>query len=263
MERSKQDKLSIVIPSYNQARFIGETLASLVNQRDIDPEDLEIIVIDGGSTDETMTIIQRYADRLAYVVSEPDRGQTHALIKGFQRSTGTLQGWLCSDDLLEPTTVREVLDFFLTHPEVCFVYGDAVWIDRDSRFIRNKKEIDFNWFIWTYYYNYIPQPATFWRRTLYEEVGGLDEQFDLAMDADLWARFALRTRPAHVRKSWARIRTYPDQKTQRLAMRSRAEDRLIRERMGAVFGGPIRTQLLFYYARSLRIARKFIAGGYW
>jgi glycosyltransferase involved in cell wall biosynthesis len=259
----QQLKLSIVIPSFNQARYIGETLASLVHQRDIQAEELEILLIDGGSTDGTMEVVQRYADRLAYVVSEPDRGQTHALIKGFERASGAIQGWLCSDDLLEPTAVREVLDYFRDHAHTRFIYGDAVWIDKNSRFIRHKKEIGFDWFIWTYYYNYIPQPSAFWRRELYAEVGGLDEKFDLAMDADLWARFAKRSVPVHIARSWSRVRTYADQKTQRLAGRSQAEDRLIRERLGARFGGPVRAQMLFNYAKGLRIVRKFAAGGYW
>lgn len=260
---TKPQKLSIVVPSYNQARYIDETLASLVNQRNIDPEQLEIIVIDGGSNDGTLAVIEGYADRLAYMVSEPDRGQTHALIKGFAQATGDVLGWLCSDDLIEPTTVQEVLHYFGSHPNAQFIYGDALWIDRNSKILRTKKEIGFSWFIWVYDHNYIPQPAAFWRRETYDQVGGLDEQFDLAMDADLWARFIQRTQPAHVRRTWARIRWYPEQKTRRLRGRSQAEDRQIRERLGASFDGRLRTSTLYMCAKSWRVLRKLTTGCYW
>ena len=220
-------RISLVVPSYNQGEFIEATLRSVLDQ---DYPDLELLIIDGGSTDDSVDIIRRYADRIAYWVSEPDDGQTHALIKGFARATGTIQGWLCTDDLLEPGSLREVAQFFADHPAAQVGYGDAIWIDVAGRPVRPKREIPFNRFIWTYDYNYLPQPSTFWRAALYERVGGLDTSFDLAMDADLWARFADVTTLYHVRRYWSRMRTYPQQKTQRLRDRSRAEDRIIRER---------------------------------
>ena len=208
--------LSIVVCSYNQAPFIRETLDSLVNQQGLRPGELEIIVIDGGSTDGSAEIIREYATHFAYVVSEPDRGQTHALRKGFARATGDILGWLCSDDLLEVDTVRFVLDYFRGHREVEFMYGDSRVIGPEGELLKIKKEIPFNWFIWKYDYNYIPQPSAFWRKSLYEQVKGLDESFELGMDGDLWARFAERTRPQHVRRFLSRGRWYSQQKTQSL-----------------------------------------------
>ncbi len=264
---TKPRKVSIVIPSFNQANYINETLACLVHQQDITKKQLEIIVIDGGSTDGTLAIIERYAAQLDYVVSEPDRGQTHALIKGFAQATGDVLGWLCSDDLLEETTICEVLDYFESHSTAQFVYGDVLWIDQHSHVLRHGKEISFNWFIWIYGGNYIPQPATFWRRELYEQVGGLDEQYNLAMDADLWSRFAQCTQPQHVRRTWARVRLHPERKTQRMYDRTKAEDRRIRERLGASFHdsssyGRLYVRMRNFYARGLRIVWKFITGGY-
>ncbi|GAP07773.1 glycosyltransferase [Anaerolinea thermolimosa] len=220
-------KISIVTPSFNQERFLEETILSIHRQN---YPGLEHIIIDGGSNDESVEIIQKYASRLAYWVSEPDGGQTDALIKGFSKASGEILAWLNSDDLYEPHTLWEVADWFRNHPEDEFIYGDALWIDIQGRPIKPKKEIPFNWFIWLYDYNYIPQPSAFWRRGLYERVGGLDRSFDLAMDADLWARFAEVCFPKHVRRIWSRMRFYPEQKNQRLREKSNEEDRIIRQR---------------------------------
>ncbi len=256
-------RLSVIIPSFNQGEFLEETLVSLVNQQDIAQDELEIIVIDGGSTDGSIDIIKRYADRIAYWVSEPDEGQTHALIKGFAVAQGDILAWLCSDDLFEPTTVREAIDFFTAHCQTRFVYGDSRWIGRDGRFLRWKKEIPFNWFIWVYDYNYISQPSAFWRRDLYEEVGGLRQEFDLAMDADLWARFARITRPRHVRHGWSRMRSYPEQKNQRLRARSNAEDLRIRRELGYRVDGPVYRYVMYVLAKTARICWKLAGGCYW
>jgi glycosyltransferase involved in cell wall biosynthesis len=255
-------RLSIVVPSFNQGEFLEETLRSLFDQQAIARDELEVIVIDGGSTDDSVAILERHADRLAYYVSEPDEGQTDALVKGFARATGDVLGWLCSDDLLEPTTVREVLDVFTARPESGFVYGDACWIDRQGNFIRWKREIPFNWFIWVYDHNYIPQPSTFWRRDLYERVGGLSREFDLAMDADLWARLARETRPVHVRAAWSRMRFYPEQKNQRLRAESDREDDVIRRRMGYPMDGKLRRRVMFLVAKSARVAWRLWTGCY-
>src|SRR3712207_4974435 len=106
-------KISLVTPSYNQAKYLEATLKSVLNQR---YPNLEYIVIDGGSNDGSVQIIENYAEELTYWVSEPDRGQTHALNKGFERASGEILAWLCSDDLYEPYTLREVGEIFVQKP---------------------------------------------------------------------------------------------------------------------------------------------------
>lgn len=256
-------KLSIVVPSMNQARFLGEALDSLACQQGLTSGDLEILVIDGGSTDGSVDIIRAYSGILAYSTSEPDLGQTHALRKGFLRAKAAIFGWLCADDVLEPWTARQVIDLFASRPEVEFAYGDVTWIDVFSKKIRTKKEIPFCWFIWLNDHNYIPQPAAFFRRGLYERVGGLDQQFTLAMDADLWARFAQQTRPVHVRSLWARVRIYPEQRTQRYRVQRIAEDDLIRRRLGVPHRGRPSKLLFYVCAKALRVAWKLASGCYW
>jgi glycosyltransferase involved in cell wall biosynthesis len=252
-------KITVVTPSYNQGRFIERTLRSVLDQG---YPSLEYIVIDGGSTDGSVDVIRRCEGSLAYWVSEPDQGQTYALIKGFARSTGEIQCWLNSDDLFEPWTLREVATFFSEHPDVRVVYGDSLWIDETDRQIRLKKEQAFSRFIWMYDHNFIPQPSTFWRRDLYEQVGGLDPRFDLSMDADLWIRFAEVTKLHHVRRRWSRLRSYREQKMQRLKAQAVSEDLEIRNRY--LDGeAPWSRSAKKGSAKALRIAWKGITGCYW
>ena len=208
-------------------------------------------------------IIRSYEPRLHYWVSERDRGQSHALNKGFGRSTGDIQGWLCSDDVLEPHAARTVLDYFRKHPRVRCFYGDAWLIDEQDRPVKPKKEIPFNWFIWRYDYNYLPQPSTFWRRDLFEEVGGVDESLQVAMDGDLWARFAEVTRLEHQRVYLSRMRLQKEQKTQRLQRESIEAQNRIATRYGVQHERAIRTKAAFLLAKSMRVGWKAATGCYW
>jgi glycosyltransferase involved in cell wall biosynthesis len=222
---------------------------------------LDYLVIDGGSTDGSVDIIKRFADQLSFWVSEPDGGQTDALIKGFAGARGEIFGWLNSDDVLEPGALDEVSGFFSENPEAQAVYGDAILIDADAAPIKAKREHAFDRFILLYTYNYISQPSMFWRRGLYEAVGGLDRSFDLSMDADLWMRFASVTDIRHVRRIWSRERMHPDQKTARLRAASLAEDAAIRRRYSGKESKPVYLSKRLM-ARSLRVGRKFAAGCY-
>lgn len=252
-------KITVVTCSYNQAEFLECTIDSVLSQN---YSNLEYIIIDGGSDDGSQDIIKKYEGRLSYWISEPDEGQTDALIKGFNKATGDVCCWLNSDDLFEPHTLQEVSDFFVSNPEAEIVYGDATWIGRDGSYIKPKKEHGFNRFIWMHDYNYIPQPSTFWRRKVYEQVGGLDKSFDLVMDADLWIRFADVTNIHHVPKLWSRMRFYPEQKNQRLREKSNLEDIVIRQRYI-----PQRSSLvkkgIGSVAKTARVGLKLFNGCYW
>lgn len=250
--------ISVVTPSFNQGRFLPETMDSIHGQG---YPKLEHIVIDGGSSDESVSVIKHYERQLAYWVSEPDQGQTDALIKGFARSTGDIQCWLNSDDLFEPGTLAEVAAYFDRHPEVEFIYGNSTWIDDRGIVIKPKREHGFSRFIWMYDHNFIPQPSAFWRRSLYERVGGLDPRFDLAMDADLWIRFADVTKPRHVSRPWSRMRFYGEQKNTRLRDKSSLEGKAIRSRY---LHPRSRREVAAKAAaaRSLRVLWKLASGSY-
>jgi len=250
--------ISLITCSYQQARFLEATLQSVLGQN---YPAIEYIVIDGGSTDGSVDIIQRYQARLSSWVSEPDDGQTDALIKGFNRATGDIMGWLCSDDLLLPGALHAIGEFFARNPAELAVYGDALWIDGEGRFLRAKKEIPFNRFIFLYDHNYIPQPSMFWRRSLYTEVGGLNNNFNLAMDGDLWDRFAQRRRIAHLPRYLSCMRFYPEQKTRALRPRAQAENALLRARRMGSISKPL-YPLLHPFAKALRVLLKAGKGGY-
>ena len=246
--------ISIVTCSFQQAPFLEQAMRSVLEQ----DYPLEYIVMDGGSDDGSVDVIRRYARALAHWESRPDGGQTQALVKGFRHCSGDVMGWLCSDDLLLPGALQTVGAFFARHPEVSAAYGDALWIDAQGGYLRPKREMRFSRFVLMHDHNYIPQPAMFWRRSLYEQVGGLDERFDLAMDADLWERFSAVAPIVHIPAYLACMRWYPGQKTRSRRADALREDARIRSRDAhAPFGFARRLA-----ARGLRIAAKLGAGGY-
>ena len=128
---SEFPKISIVTPSLNQGQFIKRTILSVLKQG---CHNIEYIVMDGGSTDNTVEILKKYEDRLIWK-SEPDRGQSHAINKGFRMATGEIIGWLNSDDTYEPDALKTVIQFFSEHPEIDLIYGDCNMIDENDNII--------------------------------------------------------------------------------------------------------------------------------
>lgn len=252
-------KISVITPSYNQGIYLERTILSILNQN---YPNLEYIIIDGGSTDDSVEIIKRYEHHLTYWVSESDEGQTDALNKGFFKATGDILCWLCADDLYEPWTLSEVSQFFQKNPKIHFIYGDALWIDPEDKFIRYQKEVSFNQFILLYGHNFIPQPSCFWRADIHRNIGELDQSFDVMMDADLWLRFSKSIHLYHSPQILSRIRMHPEQKTQRLRSRGREEARLLRERY---FGKNSETLFLpkKITAKIIQLLWKLSSGCYW
>jgi glycosyltransferase involved in cell wall biosynthesis len=250
--------ISLVTCSYMQARFLEATIRSVIDQR---YPCLEYIVMDGGSTDGSASIIERYQGYIADWVSERDGGQTMALKRGFDSSSGEIMGWLCSDDLLLPGALQAVGKYFREHPEVDVVYGDSIWIDANGVPIRAKKEMDFSRFVFLYDHNYLPQPSTFWRRKIYEKVGGLDADFNLAMDGDLWERFSQVTCIRRMDGYLSCMRYYEQQKTRSLTSQRELEDRRIRTRHESSWN-ILPIGVLRGMARLKRVFCKGMSGGY-
>ncbi|MGB4812493.1 MAG: glycosyltransferase family 2 protein [Methylophilaceae bacterium] len=251
--------ITLVTCSYQQGRFLDATMRSVFNQQ---YPALQYIVIDGGSTDESVAVIQRHASNLSFWASEKDNGQTDALKKGFAHATGEIQGWLCSDDILLPNALQMVAEFFRDHPNVGAAYGDALWIDADGNPLRAKREMAFNQFVFLHDHNYIPQPSMFWRKSLYDAVGGLDESFNLAMDSDLWARFSQKTTIAHIPQYLSCMRFYLEQKTRSMKPAGRLEDLAIRTRTSNLANLAILRPIQHVIARLTRAVGKALVGGH-
>jgi len=178
-----------------------------------DYADIEYLVIDGASSDGSVELIKRHAARLAYWVSEPDRGQTEAINKGFARATGAYLAWLNADDRLKPSAVREAVAFLEAHPDVGMVYGDADYIDAQGHVVGRFPAARTDYARLRKGYVHIPQQATFWRAELWHQVGPLDPSFTFAMDYDLWVRLARISKLHYLPRPWAEFRLHTDSKT--------------------------------------------------
>jgi len=202
--------ISIITPSYNQAPFLEASIRSVLEQ---DYSNIEYIIIDGGSTDGSLDIIKKYADRLAFWSSEKDRGQTDAINKGFARATGEIMAWINSDDTYGPGAIREAVAEMLAHPEMGMVYGYANFIDDHGKVIGRFPAAQTDYLRLRGGYVHIPQQAAFFRRDLWQQVGPLDPSFFFAMDYDLWVRIAKLAPLLYTRKVWANFRLHGDSKT--------------------------------------------------
>jgi len=202
--------VSIITPSFNQARFLEATILSVLNQ---EYPKLEYILVDGGSTDGSLEIIQRYSDRFSWWVSEKDRGQTDAINKGFAHAHGEILAWINSDDTYEPGAVSAAVDFLRARPEVGMVYGDANLIDEGGRVIGRFPAAQTDYRRLKRGYVHIPQQSAFFRADLWRKVGPLDPSFYFAMDYDLWVRLARLAPLEYLPATWANFRLHTSGKT--------------------------------------------------
>jgi len=205
-------KISIVTPSYNQGPFIEQTIRSVILQR---YPNLEYIMMDGGSKDETVEIIDRYERHFAHAQSAPDRGQSDAIRNGLARSTGDIMAYLNSDDLLAPDALFEIADFFERNPKIDVVYSHRCAIDEKNLVIWYWQLPPHNTYLMKRW-DLIPQETTFWRRAIYEKVGGIDASFRFAMDYDLFTKFMLNGRLARNDRFHGAFRQHSESKTSRL-----------------------------------------------
>jgi len=202
--------VSIVTPSFNQARYLEATVRSVISQ---DYARLEYIIVDGGSTDGSVGIIQKHESQLAWWVSEKDQGQTDAINKGFAGARGEILAWLNSDDTYEPGAISSAVNFLLAHPEVGLVYGDANYINMDGSMIGRFPAAQTDLMRLRRGYVHIPQQTAFFRASLWRAVGPLDPSFYFAMDYDLWVRLATRSQVKYIPQKWANFRLHTSGKT--------------------------------------------------
>jgi glycosyltransferase involved in cell wall biosynthesis len=228
--------ISVVVPSLNQGHFIGQTLDSILSQP---LDDVEVIVVDGGSTDATLEVLRSYGDRISWS-SEPDRGQSDAINKGLRRAAGDIVCYLNSDDLFEPGALLAVNEYFSEHPEAAWLFGRCRIVDERGdparsfvehyksawgRFARSRRSL--------LVLNYVPQPATFWRASAMRRVGPIDEALYYAMDYDLWLRLSKVSPPGFIDRYLARFRVHAGSKSLNGASKQLAEACLVAQRHGA------------------------------
>jgi glycosyltransferase involved in cell wall biosynthesis len=210
LDGSSWPRVTIVTPSYNQAQFLEETIRSVLLQG---YPDLEYFVMDGGSTDGSVQIIQKYAPWLAGWVSEKDQGQADAINKGWQRSTGDLLGWLNSDDMLTAGSIAATARTFKENSSIGFVFGDLEVIDAQGELLRMETHQEFDLIETVRKTIPISQPGSFLRRTVFERTGLLDSSLHFMMDFDYWLRAGLVCRFGYLRQPVASFRQHDSAKS--------------------------------------------------
>lgn len=203
-------KITVVTPSYNQGQFIERTILSIINQN---YPNLEYIICDGGSTDNTIDILKKYNDKIDYWVSEKDKGQTDAINKGMLRASGDIVCWINSDDILLPGALKYVSDFFIKNPGIDFLMGITIEIDRNDYILKKTHSI-LNKFLTKHGAYNVNQQGMFWKRKIFKEIGYLDETFHACMDIEFIIRIMENNIPYTVsNKPLGAIRVYSETKT--------------------------------------------------
>ena len=215
-------RITVVTPSFNQARFLERTLRSVIDQG---YPNLEMVVMDGGSTDGSVEVVERFAGHLAHWESKPDRGPAHAINEGFARSTGEILVWLNSDDMFAEGALHAIGAAFAADAALDMVYGDALYIDADDRpaivdhgeyktshYFGRMEERDRIPAYWSYVHS-VPQPATYVRRRLLERLGNLDESYKFIFDFELFFRLMHQSRIRKIDRVLAFYRIHAAAKT--------------------------------------------------
>lgn len=251
--------ISIVTPSYNQAVYLGRTMDSVISQ---DYPHVEYVVMDGGSNDGSVELIRQRENRISDWRSEKDQGQADAIAKGFGLCTGDVMGWLNSDDLLLPGALSSVAEFFRDHPEAEVVSGGAYCIDSEGRPLRKSfgsytLGVAATYGRFRYYHlDGVFQQSTFWRRSAYEAVGGLDQSLKFILDRDLFLRLAKRRPFTRLPRMLACFRIHETCKSVCIQDVRQHESKVFRERYGTDRYGAVIRNLLYYRYRIPSLARK-------
>lgn len=207
-------KLSIITPSYNQAQYIERTIQSVLQQTG--DFELEYIIMDGGSKDGSLEIIQRYAVQDARIqwVSEPDGGQSDAINKGLKLASGEVVAYLNSDDYYRAGALQAVAQYFTKHPDIQWLYGQCDIVDEQDQLMRQSITRYKRFFERRYSYkkllaeNFISQPATFWRRSAVEQVGYFTKENHLVMDYEYWLKLGEVSMPGYIAQPLSAFRFY-------------------------------------------------------
>lgn len=207
-KKSMDGKLlvTIITPVFNGKLFLAETIKSVLGQT---YENIEYIVIDGGSTDGSFEMIRKYEDKLDYWLSEPDSGMYDAINKGLKIASGDILAYLNSDDLYFPNSVEIAVDYFNRHPNTELIYGNCDFIGPRGEFLYTYRYPGFRWKSYiSLNTSAIPQPATFWRSVVHKKTGYFDTAFKMCGDFDFYAKAGKCCRIVHINRTLARFRIH-------------------------------------------------------
>ena len=223
--------ISIVMDSYNQVKFIENSIRSVVDQ---DYPDLEFIIFDGGSTDGSVEIIKKYESRISYWQSKPDGGQVKALNAGIDKSTGDIVGVLDSDDMLCPDTLHIVGKYFAENPDKEWLGGGGIIRDvKKGDTVKLPEKIDFESFLKNWNEYWICQPSIFWKKSIWNKIGSFDEMYNSSFDYDFWLRLAREGEGGMVDDILSISLRHDEQKTQKMDYQTFVETNLIMFSYGA------------------------------
>lgn len=219
--------ISIIVPSFNQGRFIRATLDSILTQ---DYRPIEILVLDGGSKDETVSVLESFAavPELKWW-SEPDNGVTDAVNKGMQRASGQIVAIQSSDDLYLPGAISAAVKFLTSHQEVMLTYGDVEYIDEHSVKTGSNVPRAFDLKHYLGRFTYIPQPSAFFRAEVITAIGGWRSEVSYAADADFWLRIAMQYKVAKIDRLMAQYRFHAEQRDKQKTRIARDWEKTIRD----------------------------------
>lgn len=231
---SNDPMVSIVTPSFNQARFLEATMNSVLEQT---YKKIEYMVFDGGSTDGSAALLKKYEKRLTYCESQKDKGQAHAINKGWRRAKGEILAWLNSDDLLKLDAVEQAVEVFRNSSGVGIVYGDWAFTDEKGEVVERRKgrQGSFKGMLFNGQIHYIAQPASFYSAELVRQVGLLDENLQLALDYDLLLRLAKISKIKYIPIEMALFRLHSVSKTSSQAQRHWKETLTVQSKYNRLF----------------------------
>lgn len=247
-------KISIVTTSFNHAAFLEDTILSIHNQN---YPNIEHIIIDGGSKDNTVEIIEKYNDKIAYWVSEPDKGHADALYKGLNKATGEIINWICSDDLLLPNSLFFMAEYFEKHKNVDWVAGNGLIIDKHKKILEKYYAVKMSKpLMLTFEFSTI-QPSIFYRHEFLKKVGGVKQHMNLSPDFDLFVRCSLQQTSGLINKFIGVSTIHNDAQSVRMNEKIREINDALKMSYGADKINPLKRKLLYkfyqnkviYYAR--------------
>jgi glycosyltransferase involved in cell wall biosynthesis len=226
-DSSEWPRISVVTPNYNYGQFLEETIRSVLLQG---YPNLEYIIIDGGSTDNSLEIIEKYAQWLAYYLSEKDRGQSDAINKGFNKATGKIYNWLNADDIFCKNTLQEIGQFFRNNSHCNFLTGNGYFFNSKENLEHIEYYViprEYSFLDLLEYHNdkYLPQPSVFFSKDVFHQLNGLDNSLIYAMDLDMWLRISRLYNLHYLAKCFSKMRHHNDAKTWKNNVTAMAEVR--------------------------------------